>query len=72
MYARGAIFGLTRDTGKDHIIKATLGSMAYQTKDILNAMEEDSGLELASLKVDGGASSNNILMRFRQIYLGPK
>lgn len=70
MYARGAIFGLTRDTGKDHIIKATLESMAYQTKDILNAMQEDSGLKLASLKVDGGASSNNILMQFQADILG--
>jgi glycerol kinase len=65
MYARGAIFGLTRDTGKDHIIKATLESLAYQTKDILNAMEEDAGLKLASLKVDGGACANNILMQFQ-------
>jgi glycerol kinase len=70
MYARGAIFGLTRDTGKDHIIKATLESMAYQTKDILNAMQEDSGLTLASLKVDGGASANNILMQFQADILG--
>ena len=65
MYARGAIFGLTRDTGKDHIIKATLESLAYQTKDILNAMEEDAGIRLAMLKVDGGASANNILMQFQ-------
>lgn len=70
MYARGAIFGLTRDTGKDHIIKATLESMAYQTKDILNAMQEDSGLKLARLKVDGGASANNILMQFQADILG--
>lgn len=70
MYARGAIFGLTRDTGKDHIIKATLESMAYQTKDILNAMQEDSGLQLASLKVDGGACANNILMQFQADILG--
>ncbi len=70
MYARGAIFGLTRDTGKDHIIKATLESLAYQTKDILNAMEEDAGLTLASLKVDGGASANNILMQFQADILG--
>jgi len=70
MYARGAIFGLTRDTGKDHLIKATLESMAYQTKDILNAMQEDAGLKLASLKVDGGASSNNILMQFQADILG--
>jgi glycerol kinase len=65
MYARGAIFGLTRDTGKDQIIKATLESLAYQTKDILNAMQEDSGIRLASLKVDGGACSNNVLMQFQ-------
>ncbi|MFN7261232.1 MAG: glycerol kinase GlpK [Cyclobacteriaceae bacterium] len=70
MYARGAIFGLTRDTGKDHIIKGTLESMAYQTKDILNAMQEDAGLKLASLKVDGGACANNILMQFQADILG--
>jgi glycerol kinase len=65
MYARGAIFGLTRDTGKDQIIKATLQSLAYHTKDILNAMQEDSGIRLASLKVDGGACANNVLMQFQ-------
>lgn len=70
MYARGAIFGLTRDTGKDHIIKATLESLAYQTKDILNAMQEDAGIKLASLKVDGGASANNMLMQFQSDILG--
>jgi glycerol kinase len=70
MYARGAIFGLTRDTGKDHIIKATLESLAYQTKDVLNAMQEDAGLKLARLKVDGGACANNILMQFQADILG--
>ena len=70
MYARGAIFGLTRDTGKDHLIKATLESLAYQTKDILNAMQEDAGLKLASLEVDGGACANNILMQFQADILG--
>lgn len=65
MYARGAVFGLTRDTGKNHIIKATLESIAYQTKDILNAMQEDSRIELKTLKVDGGASANNFLMQFQ-------
>lgn len=70
MYARGAIFGLTRDTGKEHIIKATLESLAYQTKDVLNAMQEDSGLKLKSLKVDGGACANNILMQFQADILG--
>jgi len=70
MYARGAIFGLSRDTGKDHIIKATLESLAYQTKDILNAMQEDAGVELSVLKVDGGACANNILMQFQADILG--
>jgi glycerol kinase len=70
MYARGAIFGLTRDTGKDHIIKATLESLAYQTKDILEAMQEDAGVKLAALKVDGGACANNILMQFQADILG--
>lgn len=72
MYARGAIFGLTRDTGKDHIIKATLESLAYQTKDILNAMQEDAGIKLSILKVDGGASANNILMQFQADILNAK
>lgn len=70
MYARGAIFGLTRDTGKDHIIKATLESMAYQTKDILLAMQADAGISLSSLKVDGGASANSMLMQFQADVLG--
>jgi glycerol kinase len=70
MYARGAIFGLTRDTGKDHIIKATLESLAYQTRDILNAMQEDAGIRLGTLKVDGGACANNILMQFQADILG--
>lgn len=70
MYARGAIFGLTRDTGKDHLVRATLESMAYQTKDILLAMEKDSSLRITSLKVDGGASANNLLMQFQADILG--
>lgn len=70
MYARGAIFGLTRDTGKDHIIKATLESMAYQTRDVLEAMQQDSGIALSTLKVDGGASANNVLMQFQADILG--
>ena len=65
MYARGAIFGLTRDTGKNHLIKATLQSLAYQTKDLLNAMQNDAETPLTSLKVDGGASANNLLMQFQ-------
>lgn len=70
MYARGAIFGLTRDTGKEHIIKATLESMAYQTRDVLEAMQEDSGISLTTLKVDGGACANNVLMQFQADILG--
>ncbi len=70
MYARGAIFGLTRDTGKEHIIKATLEAIAYQTKDILLAMEQDSGLKLKRLNVDGGACANNLLMQFQADMLG--
>ena len=65
MYARGGIFGLTRDTGKNHLIKATLESLAYQTKDILIAMQHDAETPLTSLKVDGGASANNLLMQFQ-------
>jgi len=70
MYARGAIFGLTRDAGKDHIIKATLESLAYQTRDVLDAMEQDSGLKLSTLKVDGGACANDFLMQFQADILG--
>lgn len=65
MYARGAVFGLTRDTGKAHLAKATLDSLAYQTKDILKAMEDDSGIQLENLRVDGGACANNHLMQFQ-------
>jgi glycerol kinase len=65
MYARGAIFGLTRDTGKNHLIKATLDSLAYQTKDVLDVMQKDSEVQLTSLKVDGGACANNLLMQFQ-------
>ncbi len=72
MYARGAIFGLTRDTGKDHITKATLDSSAFQTRDILEAMQKDSGIELKELKVDGGAAANNYLMQFQADILGTK
>jgi glycerol kinase len=65
MYARGCIVGLTRGANKAHIIRATLESIAYQTKDILEAMKEDSGIELKSLKVDGGACSNNFVLEFQ-------
>ena len=70
MYARGAIFGLTRDTGREHIAKATLEALAFQTKDVLNAMQTDSGIELKKLQVDGGASANNFLMQFQADILG--
>ena len=65
MYSRGAIFGLTRDTGKNHIIKATLESLAYQSKDVLDAMQKDSGIQLKKLQVDGGACANDYLMQFQ-------
>lgn len=64
-HARGTIVGLTRGCDKEHFIRATLESIAYQTSDVLNAMEQDSGLNLTSLKVDGGASANNFLMQFQ-------
>ncbi len=67
---RGAIFGLTRGTQKEHFIRATLESMAYQTKDVLAAMEADSGIQLKNLRVDGGAVSNNFLMQFQSDMLG--
>ncbi|WP_340199491.1 glycerol kinase GlpK [Ascidiimonas sp. W6] len=70
MYARGAVFGLTRDTGKAHLTRATLESLAYQTKDILDAMQEDSGIKLSNLKVDGGAAANDFLMQFQADILG--
>jgi len=65
MDARGAVFGLTQDTGKNHLIKATLESIAYQSKDLIIAMEDDSKVKLSTLKVDGGASANNYLMQFQ-------
>lgn len=62
---RGAIFGLTRGTNKEHFIRATLESLAYQTKDVLSAMETDSGIRLKTLKVDGGVVKNNFLLEFQ-------
>ena len=62
---RGAIFGLTRGTSKEHFIRATLESIAYQTRDVLDAMEKDSGIQLKKLRVDGGAISNDFLMQFQ-------
>ena len=65
MYARGAIFGLTRGSNRNHIIRAALESIAYQSKDVLHAMEEDAGYKIENLKVDGGASKNGFLMQFQ-------
>ena len=65
MNARGAILGLTRGAGRNHIIRAALESIAYQTADVLRAMEEDTGIPLRELRVDGGASANNFLMQFQ-------
>ncbi len=64
-YARGAIVGLTRGVNRNHIVRATLESLAYQAHDVLRAMQEDAGLHLSELKVDGGASANNFLMQFQ-------
>ncbi|MET4654223.1 glycerol kinase [Exiguobacterium sp. PvP048] len=62
---RGAVFGLTRGTEKEHFIRATLESLAYQTRDVLTAMEQDSGIEMSALRVDGGAVKNDFLMQFQ-------
>ncbi|UJF33499.1 glycerol kinase GlpK [Paenibacillus hexagrammi] len=67
---RGAVFGLTRGTSKEHFIRATLESLAYQTKDVLRAMEHDSGIALTKLRVDGGAVGNSFLMQFQSDMLG--
>ncbi|MTD31156.1 glycerol kinase GlpK [Planomicrobium sp. YIM 101495] len=68
--ARGAMFGLTRGTTKEHFIRATLEALAYQTRDVLEAMAADSGIGIASLRVDGGAVKNNFLMQFQSDILG--
>ncbi|MEE3214326.1 MAG: FGGY-family carbohydrate kinase, partial [Pseudomonadota bacterium] len=65
MYARGAIFGLTRGSSKEHITRATLDALAYQTRDIIDAMQADSGITLKALRVDGGAVANNVMMQFQ-------
>lgn len=64
-YARGAVLGITRGANKNHLVRATLESMAYQTGDLIDAMADDLGMSLTSLKVDGGACSNNFLMQFQ-------
>ncbi len=70
MYARGAILGLTRGAGRNHIIRAALESIAYQTRDVLAAMEQDTGEKLREQRVDGGASANNFLMQFQADIMG--
>lgn len=72
MYARGTIFGLTRGTSRNHIIRACLESIAYQTMDVIFAMEQDTGLHINDLKVDGGASKNNFLMQFQADIISSK
>lgn len=69
-YARGTVVGITRGCKKEHFIRATLESIAYQTYDVLKAMEEDTGMDVRELKVDGGASANNFLMKFQAGILG--
>lgn len=72
MYARGTIVGLTRGTGRNHIIRACLEAIAYQTNDLLYAIKENLNIPLSSLKVDGGASANNLLMQFQADISGIK
>ena len=70
MYARGAIFGLTRGVKKEHIIRAAIEAIAYQSRDVLEVMQKDSGIHLKMIKVDGGAVQNNLLMQFQADILG--
>jgi len=69
-YARGTIIGITRGTTREHLTRAVLESIAYQTRDLLEAMISDSGNKLSSLRVDGGATANNFLMQFQADLLG--
>ncbi len=70
MHARGAIVGLTRGSGRDQLIRATLDSIAYQTRDVVDIMTRDSGIDITELRVDGGAAANNVLMQFQADILG--
>ncbi len=69
-YARGSVFGLSRGTTRAHFVRATLESLAYQSLDVIRAMEEDSGIPVSSLRVDGGASANDFLLQFQADILG--
>ena len=71
-YCRGMVVGLTRGCSKEHFIRATLESLAYQTQSVLRAMEQDTGLDITALRVDGGASANNFLMQFQADILDAK
>ncbi len=71
-YARGTVFGITRGCTKEHFIRATLESIAYQSYDVMKAMEEDLGAPLQGLKVDGGASANNFLVKFQADLIGTR
>jgi len=70
MYARGTILGLTRGTGRGHLVRAALESIAYQTREVLQAAVADAGIALAELRVDGGATANDLLMQFQADVLG--
>jgi glycerol kinase len=70
MHARGSIVGLTRGSGRDQIIRATLDSIAYQVRDVVDIMNRDSGIDISELRVDGGAAANNVLMQFQADILG--
>ena len=70
MYARGAIVGLTRGANRAHITRAALESIAYQTRDLMDAVVQDTGLALESIRVDGGATNNELLMQFQADILG--
>ena len=70
MYARGTILGITRGTKREHIIRAALESIAYQSDELLTAIEEETGIPVQELKVDGGASANDFLMQFQSDIIG--
>jgi len=72
MYARGTIVGLTRGSTREHIVRASLEAIAYQVADVVRAMEQDTGIRLSALRVDGGASANNFLMQFQADILGQR
>ncbi|MCB0297825.1 MAG: glycerol kinase, partial [Calditrichaeota bacterium] len=69
-YARGTIVGMTRGTGRSHLARAALESIAHQTADVLEAMEADAGIRLSELRADGGATANNLLMQLQADLLG--